>query len=334
MKESLVSISLITYNGEKYIKNCLNSILNQSYNNIESIVIDNASVDRTVEIISEVRLPNIRVVLNEKNLGFAAGHNIGIKESGGEFVLCLNQDVILDKDFIKEAIEVFRKNDKIGAVQGKLFQQTANKEQGTIDTTGLVIFKNRRVINRGQGEKDIGQYDKIEEVFGVDGAAPIYRKETLEDVKLFGEYFDEDFFAYKEDIDLSWRLRLFGWKIVYNHKSIAWHKRKAKGKEKKEKQIIDIIQSRKELPPYIQYYSFKNQRLMQIKNELPWLFLKHLPWILPKEIASWLYVLFFERKTWPVIGDLFRQIPTAWHKRKIIMANKKVGSKEMERWFQ
>jgi len=73
---------------------------------------------------------------------------------------------------------------------------------------------------------------------------------------------------------------------------------------------------------------------MQIKNELPCLFLKHLPWILPKEIASWLYVLFFERKTWPAILELFKQAPKAWQKRKVIMANKRVGLKEMERWFQ
>lgn len=338
MRELLVSIIILTYNGEEYISDCLNSVLNQSYNNIEIIVIDNASKDKTVEILRNFQFPKIKIIANKKNLGFGAGHNVGIKESRSalpEFILCLNQDIVLDKDFIFEAIEVFKKGSKIGAVQGKLLQRTMNSEQRTIDTTGLIIFKNRQVVNRGQGEKDIGQYEKIEEIFGADGAAPVYRREALEDVKIFNsEYFDEDFFAYKEDIDLSWRLRLYGWKIVYNHKSIAWHKRKTKGKEKKGKQIIDIIQSRKELPPYIQYYSFKNQRLMQIKNELPWLFLKHLPWILSREITSWLYILFFERKTWPAIRDLFRQIPKAWQKRKMIMAHKKASLKEIGRWFQ
>lgn len=370
MAESLVSISLVTYNGEKYISGCLNSVFNQTYPEIEVIIIDNGSTDKTVEILKESRIKNqgLRIISNKENLGFAAGHNINIKESRGKFVLCLNQDIVLDKDFIKEAIEVMGGDEKIGAVQGKLYclseqseskaksqypsirpdglAQGINQTTSIIDTTGLIILKNRRIINRGQGEKDIGQYNQQEEIFGVDGAAPIYRKEALEDVKIRVnsrsrsaldprfEYFDEDFFAYKEDIDLSWRLRLYGWKIVYNPKSIAWHKRKAKGKEKKGKQIINIIQSRKELSPYIQHYSFKNQRLMQIKNELTQLFLKHLPWILPKEIVSWFYVLFFERETWPAIVELFKQTPRAWQKRKVIMTNKKVNSKEIEKWFQ
>ena len=124
MKNPLVSVNILTYNGENLIEQCLKSVLNQTYPNIEILVIDNASTDRTVE---EIRNPkheirNIRVIENKENLGFAAGHNLGIRESRGEYVLCLNQDVVLDKDFLKYGVEAMEKDGEIGSVQGKLLK--------------------------------------------------------------------------------------------------------------------------------------------------------------------------------------------------------------------
>jgi hypothetical protein len=98
--------------------------------------------------------------------------------------------------------------------------------------------------------------------------------------------------------------------------------------------IGQIIKTRREQKQYVRYYSFKNHRLAMIKNDLPSLFFRHLPWILPREIGAWLYVFLFEPKTWPAIRELFKQMPGAWKKQKIIMANKKVGAGEMGRWFR
>lgn len=333
--KKLVSVNILTYNGEGLIEQCLKSALGQSYPNLEILVIDNASTDRTVEEIrsSKSEIRNLRIIENKKNLGFAAGHNIGIRKSRGEYVLCLNQDAVLDRDFVKYAVEAMEKDKKIGSVQGKLLKNLPSGKTGKkiIDTTGLVIFKNRRVISRGQGEEDKKQY-QVGEIFGVDAAAPLYRRKALEDIKIDSEYFDEDFFAYKEDVDLAWRLRLYGWKAFYEPRAIGYHLRGAG--ERAVKNYVSVTLERRKLSKFAKFHSFKNDRLMRIKNELPSLFFRYIFSILIKELGAWVYVLIFEHYTWKAIKVLFKQMPEAWRKRKIIMANKKVSNKQIGKWFQ
>lgn len=331
----LVSINIVTYNGQDLIESCLKSVLKQTYKNIEILVIDNASTDNTVKIIRRFASHSqigIGLIKNKKNLGFATGHNIGIRKSKGDYILCLNPDAVLDKDFIKNAVKTIEKGKKIGSVQGKLYKiDDINKpKKDTLDTTGLLMFKNRRVVARGQGEKDKGQY-KAGEIFGVDGAAPLYRREALEDVKIDGEYFDESFFCYKEDIDLAWRLQLNNWKTIYEPKAIAYHLRGAG--EGAVKNYVSVALIRRKISKFAKFHSFKNDRLMRIKNELPGLFLRDIFYIIIKEIGAWAYVLIFEQYSLKTIRELIKQIPGAWKKRKIIMAKRRIGSKEMKRWF-
>ena len=338
----LVSINVITYNSQKYIDDCLGSVFSQTYPNFEVLIIDNASTDDTVDYLRKIsKRPNLKMIFNKKNIGFAAGHNKGIKNSRGDFILCLNHDVALDKDFIKKAIEVIRKDDKISTIQGKLLRwnignPVANNFEDysiskVIDTLGLVIFKNRRIINRGQGQIDEKKIEGIKEIFGADGAAPIYRRKALEDVKINNEYFDEDFFCYKEDVDLAWRLRLYGWKTIYQPNSIALHDRTSG--ESITLNYWGMIKERLKINKFSKYHAFKNQRLMQIKNEQIWILISHLPWFLLKEIFSWIYVLVFERHTWKAIKDLLKQMPNAFRKRKIIMSKKRISTCEMRKWF-
>ncbi|MBU1292252.1 glycosyltransferase family 2 protein [Patescibacteria group bacterium] len=340
----LVSINLLTWNGEKYIEDCLNSVFNQSYSNLKILIIDNNSTDKTIKYLKKIkdRSKNLKVIFNKKNIGFSAGHNQGIEQSKGDFILCLNQDAVLGNNFIQNIVEVFNRDKKIASVQGKVLrwqkglpisnQNSDYDVSRIIDTTGLSVLKNRRIINRSQGEIDQEQFNKVEEIFGPDGAVPVYRREALEDVKIGKEYFDESFFAYKEDVDLAWRLRLYGWKSFYQPKSVAYHDRTAG--DSFALSYINIIKERLKINKFGKYLAFKNQRLMQIKNEQIGLLIRHLPWILPKEIGSWLYVLILEKYTWRAIGDLFKQIPQAWKKRKIIMSRKKVSAKEMKQWFK
>lgn len=336
----LVSINLLAYNGKKYLDKCLKSVFNQRYPNLEILIIDNNSTDGTKDYLKKLPdKPKLKIIFNEKNLGYAGGYNQAIKINKGKYILCLNQDMFLDREFIQNAVEVLEKKDNVAAVQGKLLRwnmgnislEISNEIFYIIDTAGLSIFKNRRIINRGQGEIDQGQFQKEQEIFGADGAAPIYRKKALENVKLNDEYFDENFFLYKEDVDLAWRLRLYNWKAIYQPKSVAWHDRSSG--ESASIGYFAIIKERRKINKFSKYLAFKNQRLMQIKNEQFWILIKHLPWFLPKEIFSWFYVLFFEKYTWKAIRDLFKQAPFSWRKRKIIMTNKKIGTKEMEKWF-
>jgi GT2 family glycosyltransferase len=328
----LVQINLLTYNGEKLLRPCLESVLAQTYPNLAVRVIDNNSTDQTRAILSEFKRnnPQLEVVLNNENLGFAKGHNLGIKMTQAEFVCCLNQDVVLGQDFIQEAIAAFAKR-SVAAVQGKLYRLYSS-QQKIIDTVGLRMLKNRRIIAWGQGQIDQGQFEKPQEIFGADGAVPVYRRAALTDVKIVGEYFDEDFFMYKEDVDLAWRLRLGGWQTNYQPKATAWHLRSAG--DSAATNYLGIVRERRKISKFAKYLAFKNQRLMQLKNEQLSLLLWHSPWFLPKEVASWIYVLLFERYTYQAIRDLIRQLPQALKKRKLIMCQKKVTARQMRPWFK
>jgi len=350
-------VNLLTHNAKQYLKNCLASVFNQTYPNLEVLIIDNQSTDGTVNYLKELkRRPSLRIIYNQDNLGFAAGHNQGFKESRGDFICCLNQDVVLDKNFIQEAVRELTKNNRVAALQGKLLrwnignlslgQSAGYQVSYIVDTTGLLVLKNRRIVNRGQGEIEQGQFNKREEIFGADGAAPVYRRQALEDVKISlagrtgklswqgarDEYFDQDFFCYKEDVDLAWRLRLAGWQAVYQPACLAWHARTSG--ESAASNYFNIIRERVKINRFSKYLSFRNQRLMQIKNEQAGLLIKHSAWFLPKELASWFYVFLFERYTWRAIKDLFRQAPSAWQKRKIVMSNRKIKTGRMEKWFK
>jgi len=206
-----------------------------------------------------------------------------------------------------------------------------------IDSCGLSILKNRRIITRGQ-ESGVA---KRKAIFAFDGATPIVRRSALEDVALplrladkkrMREYFDEDFFLYKEDVDLSWRLRLYGWEIVYDPKLIAYHARSSGSNAGRS--YGSILRERQAIAPFAKKLAWHNQHLMQIKNELPSLVLRHLPSILLRETLLILYIFLFEWYNITSIWKFFRLLPRAWAKRRIIMAHKRVGAKEMAVWFE
>ncbi len=348
-KNPLVSVNILTYNAQNLIGPCLKSVLSQNYANIQILVIDNASTDNTLEKVKKYQKTNfpIKIIQNEQNVGFTRGHNIGIENSKGKYVLCLNQDVILDKEFVKNTVEAIEVNEDIGAVQGKLYKGKTVEgeyklEKKILDSTGLLIFKNRRIVARGQGKEDRGQYERGE-IFGADGPAPLYRRKALEDVKLpifknkkpltdKFEYFDEDFFMYKEDVDLAWRMQLYNWKTIYEPKAVGYHLRGAG--ERAVRNYLKVAKARKKISQLAKCHSFKNQRLMQIKNEICSLLLVHFCRIITKEVGSWMYILLFEKYTWKAIKQLFKQAPKAWRKRKIIMTRKRVRAKEIKKWFQ
>lgn len=349
MEYPLISLNLLLHQPGFYLKPCLDSILAQVYKKFELVIIDNNSSDGTVGLLKDIlkqaqgdgqALPPCKILANQENFGFAAGHNLGIRASQGKLVFLLNQDIILEKDFVRTIVELFSRDEKIGSVQGKLLRLKVEgdslSKSETIDTTGLVIFKNRRIIARGQGQTDRGQFNLIGEIFGVDGAAPAFRRQALEDTKIcLGEnceYLDEDFYMYKEDVDLAWRLRLAGWKAYYEPRATAWHARTAG--DSAARNYLGILRERLKINQSAKYFSFKNQRLMQMKNERFGMLLKHLFWFLPKEVASWIYVVLFERYTLKAIRDLFKQAPGAWQKRKIIMARRRATNKEIKRWFE
>ena len=232
-----VSIQIITWNSSRYIGDCLNSLQAQTFTDFSVLVIDNASTDGTVEFVRS-HYPTAAVLQNFKNLGYAKANNQGIKLAKSPYVLVLNPDVILEPDFLARLVALADQQPQAGSFGGKLLklhsqaidqQDQSGLRQAVksdlIDSAGLLIYRSRKVVNRGEGQKDQGQYDQTEEVFGLSGAVVLYRRGALEAVAVNKQYFDDDFFAYKEDIDLAWRLRLYGFAAWYLPTSVAYHYR-------------------------------------------------------------------------------------------------------------
>lgn len=336
------SVILVTYNSAPYLPTVVGALRTQTGRNWEAIVIDQASRDNTREVLRQVIGDDTRFQITEHstNTGFCAAINEGISRARGEAILFLNPDAVLDRPYLELAFATLARAPQVAAVQGRVRRYDFSRDEGEratnlIDTTGLVMLKSRRTINRGQGEVDHGQYNTPGEVFGVDGAVPFWRKAALEDVKLCvdgrSEYLDEDFFMYKDDVDLSWRARLAGWSIAYNPQCLAWHQRGSG--QSAARSARAIAAERRAIGTLAKYHSWKNARLLQIKNDLVVTLLRDLPWWLAKEVASWLYVLVAEPKTLRATADIIRLLPRAFRKRRAIMAKKRVSASEIGRWF-
>ena len=218
----MISVIIVNYNRKILLQNCMDAVRMQGVNGIEIIAVDNGSLDGSAEMIKS-DYPEVKVIENKENLYFCKANNQGIEKSKGDFVLCLNSDCALDKDYLKEALKSFDLDEEIGMVSGKILRS----DKKTIDSTGLFVARNRKPLERGYGKLDEGRYDKQEYIFGVSGACMLMKKAMLDDIKDENGYFDETFEIYYEDLDLCWRAQKKGWKAYYNPKAIAYHERGA-----------------------------------------------------------------------------------------------------------
>lgn len=279
----MISIIIANYNKKDLLKKCLDSIRGQDYKDIEIIVIDNASIDGSVQIVREF-YPEVRLICNTKNLLFCKAYNQGIDASKGSFILCLNNDVVLDKSYLKEVLNAIGLDTGIGMVSGKILRMNRK----TIDSTGLFLGKSRKPIERGYNKPDNGQYEIPEYVFGASGACMFLRRGFLKDIKSEFGYFDERFGIYYEDLDLCWRAHKRGWEAYYTPKAIAYHIRGGTA-------VIDNRNCRGALMlPYLEEELrnkyIKNRYRCMKKNETLSGFFLNLPFILWYEIKLWGYI--------------------------------------------
>jgi GT2 family glycosyltransferase len=214
---SLISVIILNYNGKDYIEECLDSVLDQTYEPLEIIVVDNASNDSSLEILKEKYSSKIKLIESNTNLGFAGGNNLALDYTKGEFIALLNNDAVADRRWIEEFMSAVNRCDGTFGMWASKILFYDDRE--IIDTAGHLIYPDGLNRGRGKGEKDKGQYDKEEEVFFPSGCAAIYRKEMLD---IIG-FFDPDFFAYGDDTDLGMKARIAGWKCIYVPKSVVYH---------------------------------------------------------------------------------------------------------------
>ena len=217
-----ISIIILNWNGKKYLKKCLNSVLKQSYKNFEIIFVDNASTDKSVDFIRknygrEIRSKKINIVINEKNCGFAKGNNIGIGYACGKYLAFLNPDTFVDKDWLFYLVNAAEKNSKVAICGSKVL----NFDKKTIQFAGgeIDFFLSPTMV--GLGKKDDERFNEQREVGRILGASFLLKKSALNHLKYC---FDESFFIYFEEIDLCWRIRLLGYTILYVPLSRCYHR--------------------------------------------------------------------------------------------------------------
>jgi hypothetical protein len=210
-----ISIIIINYDGVKYLKNCLTSILNTNYPNFEIYFVDNCSNDDSLRFVKK-EFPTVKIIKYEKNLGFALACNNAIKEVNSDYFVILNNDVEVSKNWLSELVKYIDSDKKIAAVTSKILFM---KNKGKINSCGGIIDRYGFGLNRGNGDVDNNTYAIPEEVFYAVGTAMLIKRSAWLDV---GE-FDQNYFAYFEDLDWSWRARLKGYKILFIPTSIIYH---------------------------------------------------------------------------------------------------------------
>ena len=349
MKDKKLSIHIVAWNSMSFLPDLLDTIMKQTYRDFNVLVIDNASDDGVGAFLRET-YPEVTVLRNPRNQGFAGAHNQGIRyvldhwpqeDLKDRFILVTNPDILLEPNYLQELMAVVGAYPKTGSFSGKLMRAFGENlgdealretvKSDRFDTTGLKGYRSRRMVDRGAGAMDTGQYDELEHIFGAPGALPLFRAQTLKDVVVDGEYFDTDFFAYKEDIDLAWRMQWAGWDSLYVPSAVAYHYRGVYGPEKTS--MIDRVRNRSAQSVQRVYYSTRNHWLMLLKNLRFSDFIVHGLWIMPSEMARLVYSVVFESVGRKAVMDVLRLLPRMLKKRRAIKRSAVRSAKEVRSWF-
>ena len=221
--KSSVSIVIPHWNNVDVLSECLESILNTDFENFETIVVDNASTDNSVASVRS-NYPNVKLIENDKNYGYAGGCNIGAEAASGDFLIFLNNDTVQEKDWISNLIKTINSDDKIAAVQPKILNYY---DRNVFDYAGgsgghmdIYCFPFARGRIFSFQENDEGQYNNKEKCFWSSGTCFMVRRELFQ--KAGG--FDDSFFAHMEEIDLCWRLYAMGFEVWVEPDSVVYHK--------------------------------------------------------------------------------------------------------------
>jgi len=213
----IISVVIVNWNGKHLLGECLDSLCAQHVDRVEIILVDNGSQDGSAEYVRE-RYPDVRVVSLPKNLGFAGGNNAGIRVASGKYIALLNNDTKADPEWIPSLLrEAESSHPNVGMWASKILSY---EKPDIIDNVGLLMYPDGLGRGKGRLEKDGGQYDQAGESFFPSGCAGLYRRVMLDEVGLF----DEEFFAYADDVDLGLRARLAGWQCIYVPSAKVYHK--------------------------------------------------------------------------------------------------------------
>jgi len=316
----LVTVVLITWNSAPFLRRCLDGIGDQSHRDLELIHVDNGSADASVTTVRE-RFPQFQQILNAENRGFAAAANQAIRVARGDVVVLCNPDAYMTPGYIARVLEALdRAGETFGAATGKLLRGRGDTIEPTeeIDSMGIRMTRSGRHFDITKNE----ERGTNNEVFGVSGAAAAYRKKFIDDISMNNDFFDEDFFSYREDADVAWRGRLLGWRALYVPEAVAYHVRTV------------TPERRRSLPPAINMHSVKNRFLLRLKNEGLYLALRNAPFELPRDAMTIGAAMTIERSSFPALVWLWRNRRRILEKRRAVQQRRRVPDRQLAEWFR
>lgn len=314
-----VAVAVVSHDSAADLPDCLAAIARLDPPPAELVVVDCASRDGSAELPRRLWPAGIpgRVVPLAENAGFAGGTNRAIAASASDWVLTLNPDARPAPDYLARLLALADdpRAGRVGAVTGRLLRPG---EPRRLDACGMRLTRAWRHFDRGAGELDRGQFGAPERVFGATGAASLWRRAALADVALDGGAFDERFHSYREDAELSLRLRERGWEILYQPAAVAEHRRRV------------VPEGRRALPAAINFHSLKNRYLLRLDHQSRGNFWRTLPWTAPRDLGALAWVLAVERSSLPAYAWL-------WRRRRELVAHRRAlrarATHSIERWF-
>ena len=254
-----VSVVIVNHNGLRFVEPLFESLSKQRYEPEDVWCFDNGSSDGSVDRI-RAQYPRVSIVTMGRNTGYSVPVNEGIRRSSGEYVLVLNMDVVLDPACIEELVSALESHPTVGWVAPKILKLRESGPSQDIDCLGHHMSRSRYATETDHSRPfSWAEYGQQQFVFGASACVALYRRRMLQDVAQEGEYFDEDFFAYFEDVDLDWRAQHRGWKCLYAPDALAYHVRGGSG----------LIRR-----PEIAAGYLANRWLMLVKNDQMWHFLR------------------------------------------------------------
>lgn len=222
IQQPLASIIVVNWNGQHLLKECIDSLLAQTYPNLEILLVDNGSTDDSVTFLQTTypTTPTLRILQLPANIGFSGGNNAGAKLAHGEFLLLINNDAIAEPEWATELITAAIQHPNAAGFSSKIM---LTRLPGHFENTGLLLYPDGSARGRAHASCDTGQYDTISEIAAPSGCACLYRRDMFERVGGF----TEDFFCYCEDTELGLKHRLLGYTNLYIPTAIVHHKESA-----------------------------------------------------------------------------------------------------------
>ncbi len=328
-----VAVCIVTYDSAPDLPACLAAVAAQDHRPLELVIVDCASTDDSLDVARDTETPGVprQVVGLGRNLGFSGGMNRAFGLTTAPYLLTLNADAVAEPAYVRRLLERLRRTPRAGAVTGRLVRPEAPgsgdvataRQRGArrLDACGIVLTRAWRHLDRGSDEIDRGQYGEPCEVFGATGAATLYSRAALEDVAVDGDVFDPAFHSYREDAELCFRFQERGWRVIYEPRAVAEHRRRV------------LPEGRRRLPAAINRHSLKNRYLLRAYHQTPGNLLRTLLPATFRDLQALIYVLLLERSSLPAYGWLWRHRKTILAHRRHLQNRRSQPPAAVDRWF-